>query len=262
MSPKQRAYLKKIKRDNLLILLTQIIIIISFLLTWEFLSKYNIINSFIFSSPSKIIKTLISLISNHNFFNHLYTTTKEVLISFSLGFIISLIISILFYLVKPIYKVFDPFITMLNSLPKVAIGPLILIWCGANIKSVIIMALLINLIVSLVTIYTGMVNVNKNHLLLFKSFKASKLQTLYYLIIPSSLSSIISSIKLNLSLSFIGVIMGEFLVSKEGIGYLIIYGTQVFNLDLVLTGVAVLIILSYIFYKPIAILESKMLAKT
>ena len=262
MSPKQIAYLKKIKRDNLLIFLTQIIIIISFLLTWELLSKYNIINSFIFSSPSKIIKTLISLISNHNFFNHLYTTTKEVLISFSLGFIISLIISILFYLVKPIYKVFDPFITMLNSLPKVAIGPLILIWCGANIKSVIIMALLINLIVSLVTIYTGMVNVNKNHLLLFKSFKASKLQTLYYLIIPSSLSSIISSIKLNLSLSFIGVIMGEFLVSKEGIGYLIIYGTQVFNLDLVLTGVAVLIILSYIFYKPIAILESKMLTRT
>ena len=151
---------------------------------------------------------------------------------------------------------------MLNSLPKVAIGPLILIWCGANIKSVIIMALLINLIVSLVTIYTGMLNVNKNHLLLFKSFRASKLQTLYYLIIPSSLSSIISSIKLNLSLSFIGVIMGEFLVSKEGIGYLIIYGTQVFNLDLVLTGVAVLIVLSYIFYKPIAILENKMLART
>ena len=205
MSPKQIAYLKKIKRDNLLILLVQIIIIVVFLLTWEFLCKSNIINSFIFSSPSKIIKTLISLISNHNFFNHLYTTTKEVLISFSLGFIISLIISILFYLVKPIYKVFDPFITMLNSLPKVAIGPLILIWCGANIKSVIIMALLINLIVSLVTIYTGMVNVNKNHLLLFKSFKASKLQTLYYLIIPSSLSSIISSIKLNLSLSFIGM---------------------------------------------------------
>ena len=206
MSLKQQAYLRKIKRDNFLIFLSQILIIVSFLLTWELLSRYNIINSFIFSSPSKIIKTLISLISNHNFFNHLFTTVKEVLISFGLGLIISLFVSILFYLVKPIYRVFDPFVTMLNSLPKVAIGPLILIWCGANIKSVIIMALLINLIVSLVTIYTGMLNVNKNHLLLFKSFKASKWQTLYYLIIPSSLSSIISSIKLNLSLSFIGLL--------------------------------------------------------
>lgn len=262
MSPKQQAYLKKIKRNNLLVFLIQILIIISFLSTWELLSKYNIINSFIFSSPSKIIKTLISLISNHNFFNHLFTTTKEVLISFGLGFIISLLLATIFYLVKPIYRILDPFITMLNSLPKVAIGPLILIWCGANIKSVIIMALLINLIVSLVTIYTGMLSVNKNHLLLFKSFKASKWQTLYYLIIPSSLSSIISAIKLGLSLSFIGVIMGEFLVSKEGIGYLIIYGTQVFNLDLVLTGVTVLIILSYIFYKPIAILENKILNRT
>ena len=262
MSPKQRAYLRKIKRNNLLILIIQILIISSFLIIWELLSKYNIINSFIFSSPSKIIKTLISLIRNHNFFNHLYTTTKEVLISFGLGFIISLLVATIFYLVKPIYRVLDPFITMLNSLPKVAIGPLILIWCGANIKSVIIMALLINLIVSLVTIYTGMLSVNKNHILLFESFNASKWQTLYYLIIPSSLSSIISAIKLGLSLSFIGVIMGEFLVSKEGIGYLIIYGTQVFNLDLVLTGVSILIILSYIFYKPIAILENKMQNRT
>ena len=147
---------------------------------------------------------------------------------------------------------------MLNSLPKVAIGPLILIWCGANIKSVIIMALLINLIVSLVTIYTGMLNVNKNHLLLFKSFRASKLQTLYYLIIPSSLSSIISSIKLNLSLSFIGVIMGEFLVSKEGIGYLIIYGTQVFNLDLVISGILILCVVATVMYYLIVFFEKRL----
>ena len=144
---------------------------------------------------------------------------------------------------------------MLNSLPKVAIGPLILIWCGANIKSIIIMALLINLIVSVITIYTGFRKVSSNHLLLFKSFGASKIKTLWYLVIPSSINSIISSLKLNISMSFIGVIMGEFLVSKEGVGYLIIYGTQVFNLDLVLAGVLILVVLSYVLYKPISLIE-------
>ena len=189
----------------------------------------------------------------------LYMTLTSTL----LGYVLGLPMGILLVIcakdgIRPnalVYKIFDPFITMLNSLPKVAIGPLILIWCGANIKSVIIMALLINLIVSVITIYTGFRKVSSNHLLLFKSFGASKIKTLWYLVIPSSINSIISSLKLNISMSFIGVIMGEFLVSKEGVGYLIIYGTQVFNLDLVLAGVLILVVLSYVLYKPISLIE-------
>lgn len=257
LKTKQELFIKKHKRNNLLIKLTQLILVISFISLWEFLSSKNIINSFIFSSPSKVIKTIISLYNQNNLWPHIFTTLKEVLISFSLGFILSLITAIIFYLIKPVYKVLDPFITMLNSLPKVAIGPLILIWFGANINSIIIMALLINYIVSLLTIYTGFISTNKDHITLFKTFNASKFQILTKLVIPTSITSIISSLKLNISMSFIGVIMGEFLVSKQGIGYLIIYGTQVFNLDLVLSGVCILVILSYLLYKPINILEQK-----
>lgn len=255
MSLEQKNYIKKYKRKKVIVFSIQVLLVLAFLGLWEYLSDRKIINAFIFSSPSKIVKVIMDLYVKNNLFQHIWVTLKEVLISFGLGFVLSMMLAIIFYSFDMVYKIFDPFITMLNSLPKVAIGPLILIWCGANIKSVIIMALLINLIVSIITIYTGFRKVSSNHLLLFKSFGASKVKTLWYLVIPSSINSIISSLKLNISMSFIGVIMGEFLVSKEGVGYLIIYGTQVFNLDLVLAGVLILVVLSYVLYKPISLIE-------
>lgn len=255
MSLEQKNYVRKYKRKKVIVFSIQVLLVLIFLGLWEYLSDKKIINAFIFSAPSKIVKVIMELYVKDNLFQHIWVTLKEVLISFGLGFVLSMILAIIFYSFDMVYKIFDPFITMLNSLPKVAIGPLILIWCGANIKSVIIMALLINLIVSVITIYTGFRKVSSNHLLLFKSFGASKVKTLWYLVIPSSINSIISSLKLNISMSFIGVIMGEFLVSKEGVGYLIIYGTQVFNLDLVLAGVLILVVLSYVLYKPISLIE-------
>lgn len=255
MSLEQKNYVRKYKRKKVIVFSIQVLLVLIFLGLWEYLSDRKIINAFIFSAPSKIVKVIMELYVTDNLFQHIWVTLKEVLISFGLGFVLSMILAIIFYSFDMVYKIFDPFITMLNSLPKVAIGPLILIWCGANIKSVIIMALLINLIVSVITIYTGFRKVSSNHLLLFKSFVASKIKTLWYLVIPSSINSIISSLKLNISMSFIGVIMGEFLVSKEGVGYLIIYGTQVFNLDLVLAGVLILVVLSYVLYKPISLIE-------
>ena len=150
---------------------------------------------------------------------------------------------------------------MINSLPKVALGPLIIIIFGANIKSIIVMALLINLIISIITIYNGFINIDEQKIKMIKSFKANKYQILTKLIIPSSYKTIISSLKLNISMSLIGVIMGEFLVSKAGIGYLIIYGTQVFNLSLVMAGILILVIISYILYKIITFIENKLIKK-
>ena len=170
------------------------------------------------------------------------------MIAFSIGMIISILLSIILYLYNFIYKILDPFITALNSLPKVALGPMIIIIAGANIKSVILMAVLINVIVSTVVITNGFYNTDPVRLKLLKSYKATKYQILKYLVIPSSIDNIISSFKLSISMSLIGVISGEFLVSSAGIGYLIIYGTQVFNLNLVLSGIVILLIMSCILY--------------
>lgn len=234
---------------------TQIIIIIVLLTLWEYGAKTGIINSFIFSSPSKIISTLVSLVDTGEIFVHLGVTLGEVLLSFTLGILIAFILSVVMYESKFLADILDPFLTVLNSLPKVALGPIIIIWVGANTNAIITMALMINVIISIITIYTGFMHTDPLKVKLFKSFKASKRQILCKLVIPANISTIMSSLKINISLTLIGVIMGEFLVSKKGIGYLILYGTQVFNLNLVIAGIFVLILISFLLYKAVDILD-------
>ena len=245
-------YLKKKKRRKIFIMISQIFLLVFLLLTWELLSKYNIINSFISSSPSKIVNTVIKLYNSNNLFIHIWTTIYETLISFSIGTILGIIIAIILWFNNFLYRVVDPYLTVINSLPKVAIGPIIIIFFGANIKSIIIMALLISLIVTIITVYNGFIETDINKIKLLKSFKATKYQIFKYVILPSSYTTIISSLKINISMTLIGVIMGEFLVSKKGIGYLITYGSQVFNLDLVMAGIIILMIVSYLMYLIVA----------
>ena len=180
-------------------------IVIAFFGIWEYLANKNIINTFVFSKPSKILETIIGLIEANNLFNHIFTTLKEVLIAFSLGIILGFIIAIILYEFPILADIIDPFLTMINSLPKVALGPLIIIIAGANTKSVIVMALLINLIVSIITIYNGFLNIDEKKIKMIKSFGANKLQILTKLVIPSSYKTIISSLKLNISMSLIGL---------------------------------------------------------
>lgn len=243
------------------ILIIQILLVFFFLITWEYLANKKIINPFIFSSPTRIYATLKELILTKEIYKHLLTTLNEIIISFTLGISLGFICAIILYEAPTLAKITEPFLTMLNSLPKVALGPMIIIIMGANTKSIITMALLINLIISILNIYNGFLGTDKNKLKLMHSFKATHIQILKYLVIPESLRTIISSLKINISMTLIGVIMGEFLVSKKGIGYLIIYGTQIFNLNLVMTGIFLLIILSIILYKTITFIEHKTLKK-
>lgn len=260
MSKEQKDYIRKYKLNKLVILIIQVSLIIGFLSIWEYLSTKGIINSFMFSSPSKVVDTIYGLYRDNNLFRHIWVTVYETLIAFGIGLFLSTGIAILLYLFNTLYKVFDPFLTCLNSLPKVALGPMIIIIAGANIRSVIVMAVLINVIVSTIVITNGFYNTDKVKLKLMKAFKASKYQILKYLVIPSNYKTIISSFKLGISMSMIGVITGEFLVSQEGLGYLIIYGTQVFNLNLVISGIVLLIVISYLLYKIVEYIEKILLS--
>ncbi len=168
-----------------------------------------------------------------------------------------LIISSILWWNDYIAKIFDPYLTIFNSLPKVALGPIIIIIAGANQKSIIIMALLISVIITIINMYQSFILTDENKIKLLKSFKATKFQIYKYLILPNSFSNIISTIKINISMSLVGVIMGEFLVSKEGIGYLIMYGSQVFNLNLVMTGIFLLLIISAVLYYLVVLLERR-----
>ena len=250
-----KKYLKRIKRYNILIFLTQILLVILFMFIWQLLSDKKIIDAFLLSSPIKIFDTIIDLIKQNNFFKHIFTTIYEILISFILGNFIGLFIASILWFNKFISKVFEPFLTILNALPKVALGPLIIIVFGANIKSIIVMSLLISSIISIINIHNSFKSTDENKIKIVKSMNASKFQIYYHVVLKGNYTKIIESFKLNISMCFVGVIMGEFLVSKQGIGYLIMYGSQVFNMNLVLTGIILLIILTILLYILIEYIE-------
>lgn len=258
-SKEYKEYIQNIKKRKILVNVIRISIVIILLLAWQLLVNLEIINPFIFSSPLNIFKTFISLIKSNNLIQHVNITIYETLASFLLATFLGIFVASLLWLNNFMAKVLDPFLTILNSLPKVSLGPIIIIWFGANTNSIIVMALLISTMTSIISIYQGFKEVAPNKITLMKSLNASKMQIFFKLILPANYSNIISILKINISMSLIGVIMGELLVSKKGIGYLIMYGSQVFNLDLVMTGIILLAIISVIIYYLILYLEKKLI---
>jgi len=238
-----------------------LLIIVIFLIIWQLLAELKIINTFIFSSPKKVVETIISLYNNKNLFSHIWVTIYETVLSFSIATILGTIIAAILWWFKNVQKVIEPYLTILNSLPKVALGPIIIIWFGAGIKSIIFMALLISLIITIINVYEGFNSINQNKIKLMKTLGAKKYQIFFKLIFPNSINTIISALKINVSMSLIGVIMGEFLVSKKGIGYLILYGSQVFNLSLVISGIFILCIVAALMYYLVSYIEKKVTKK-
>ena len=260
-SNEHKLYLRKKKRNKIFVSTFQILILVIFLILWQILADLKLINVFIFSSPRKVLETILNLYSKHNLFNNIWVTTYETLLSFSIATILGIGIATILWWNKTLHKIVEPYLTILNSLPKVALGPIIIIWFGAGIKSIIFMALLISLIITIINVYDGFNSTNKNKIKLMKSLGATKGQTFTKLVLPSNINTIISIFKINISMSLIGVIMGEFLVSKKGIGYLILYGSQVFNLSLVISGIFILCILASLMYYLVVLLEKKIIKK-
>ena len=257
MSNEHKLYLKKLKKQKHIVLFFKIFIIILFLGLWEVCARVGILNSFLTSYPSKIFITISDLFKENNLLSHIWVTLYETVISFSLASIIGIAVSSILWSSKTIAKILDPYLTVLNSLPKISLGPLIIIWVGANVKSIIFMALLIAVFTTIINMYNSFINTDPSKITLMKSFGASKITIFTKLIFRGNIPSLVNTLKINISLSLIGVIMGELLVSKQGLGYLITYGSQVFNLNLVITSIFILAIMSYLLYILIDLLEKK-----
>ncbi len=253
ISNDRKKYLRKVKTNKIAVFITQITIVIGFIILWEILANLGIIDSFITSQPSRIFNTFMNL-SQNDLLEHLGVTCLETIIGFVSGTILGIILAILLWWSKFLAKVAEPFLVILNSLPKIALGPVIIIWVGAGMEAIIVMALSISLIVTVLEILNGFLNTDRELLQMAKTFNASKFQILTKVVIPANISTFINSLKINIGLSLVGVISGEFLVSKAGLGYLIVYGGQVFQLDLVMTSVIILAIVAAIMYQSVVIL--------
>ncbi len=257
-SKEHQQYIKKLKIDRFNIIATRIIILVLFIAIWEIAAQLEWIDSFITSQPTKILRTLGNLLAQGTLFTHLLTTVTETVIGFVTSTILGTLIAILLWWSPFLSKVADPYLVVLNSLPKIALGPIILVWVGAGPAAIIVMALLISLIVTISGVYTGFTDVDEAKITLVKTFGASKLQVLTKVILPASYPTITNALKINVGLSWVGVIMGEFLVSKAGLGYLIVYGSQVFQLDLVMTSTLILSVAAGVMYQIVALIEKKL----
>lgn len=258
-SEEHKQYLKKIKKNRFLIHFTQIIIIVLLVVLWQLAANMGWINTFIYSSPKAVLKAIVSLYNDGSLFHHIGVTFYEVFVGFVLGILIGVLVATLLWRFNFLAKVLDPYLTVLNSLPKVSLGPIIIIIAGAGTSSIILMALFISVIITIMEVHHAFKNTDYNKIRLLQSFKATKTGIFFKLILPSNFNAIISTFKINISLTFIGVIMGEFLVSKAGVGYLIMYGSHVFNLTLVIAGIIILAVMASIMYYLILLIEKRLL---
>lgn len=254
ISKERKKYLNKIKVNKFFVVLTQILILVGFLAVWEMLANKNIIDSFITSQPSRIFKTFMNLASN-DLLKHTQVTVYETIVGFGLGTILGVGIAIILWWSKFLANVAEPYLVVLNSLPKVALGPIIIIWVGSGTPAIIVMAIAISLIVTILEMLNGYLKTDKEIIKMARTFNCTKLQLLAKIVIPANIGTFINSLKVNIGLSLVGVISGEFLVSKAGLGYLIVYGGQVFKLDLVMTSVIILGVVAGIMYGGVLLLE-------
>lgn len=254
-SPQHLAYLRGVRKKSVFVNVARFAILFVLLALWELSAQFEWINPFITSSPSRIAKTIADLYKNGSLFHHIGTTLWETLAGFFIAVALGYAIALLLWWSEAFRRISEPYFVVLNALPKIALGPLIIIWCGTGSKAIVFMTVLIGLIVAILNMLGGFMSTDENKLLLLKSMGASKMQILTKLVIPSSLPNFISMLKINVGMAWIGSIMGEYIVSKAGIGYLIVYGGQVFKLDLVMSAVFILCVLAAIMYALVALLE-------
>jgi len=238
----------------------QLMILVIALGLWEICANAKIVDPFITSQPTRVIKTIISLYKEGVLFRHIGITCLEAVVGFVLGTLIGTMIAIILWWSEFLCKVLEPYLVVLNSLPKIALGPVFIVWIGAGPTAIIVMTLAISLIVTVLEVLNGFSAIDEEKIKLVQTFGGTKFQVLMKVLLPASSPTFINALKINVGLSWVGVIVGEFLVSKAGLGYLIVYGGQVFKLDLVMTSVIILGIAATVMYQGVVYLE-KILVK-
>ncbi len=247
-------YLRQMGLRRLAILAVQILLAVAALILWEVAAERYWVNPMLTSRPSAVWETTLRMVGTGTIWKHLLVTLRETFVGFVAGMVIGVSVSVALWWWEPLAKVADPYLVVLNAMPKIALGPIFYVWLGET-NSIYGMAIAISVIVTIVMVHVGFGEVNPMQIKLMQTLGASRLQILQKVVLPGSMPTLMASLKVNLGLTLVGVIVGEFLSSKAGLGYLIIYGGQVFQMELVMTSVTLLAVISAVMYLGIAWLE-------
>ena len=254
-SPAQKQYLLRVKREKNLIRVSRTLLFLGFLILWEISARLGWIDSFIFSSPSEIWLTFLRMLKDQSLFTHIGITLAETLVSFVFTVLLGIGTAVLLWACPRLSRVLEPYLVVLNSLPKSALAPLLIVWLGANIRTIIVAGISVAIFGSIINLYTGFREVDPEKLKLIRTLGGSKKDELTKIVLPSSVPLILSVMKVNIGLCLVGVIIGEFIGARQGLGYLIIYGSQTFKLTWVLMSIVILCVIAMGLYATLDLIE-------
>lgn len=254
-------HIKKSQKERHIIFSWQVFILIAFFTVWEIASRFRFVDPLIFSSPTKVARLLYVKLTDGSLFSHMYVTLFETVLGFIIGTVLGIILATLLWSSKRLARVSDPYLVILNAMPKVALGPIVIVALGPGYISIIMMGAIISVIITTIVVYTAFNDVDENYEKVLQSFGATRWQCYKHAIFPATLPTMISTVKVNVGLSWVGVIVGEFLVSNEGLGYLIVYGFQVFDFTLVMTSLFIIAIFAAIMYKAVEFIEKHLIKR-
>ncbi|MBS7340011.1 MAG: ABC transporter permease [Suilimivivens sp.] len=255
ISETQKKYIHDHYRHHHLITILRFLVFFTFLIIWEAAGRFRLIDTFFFSSPSMVISYFVQMLADGSLFTHAGITLLETILSFLLITLISMLTATLLWYSRTLSEILEPYLVILNSLPKSALAPLLIVWLGTGTGTIIVAGISVAIFGSVINLYTGFRHTDPEKLKLIYTLGGNRFDAFHKVVLPSSIPVILSNMKVNIGLALVGVIIGEFLAARKGLGYLIIYGTQVFKLNMVITSIIILCIIAMGLYQCIQWLE-------
>lgn len=255
ISSEQALFLHSLKRHRLTVRIVRVLVLVLFLIVWEVSADTGLIDSFIFSSPSKICMCFQEMVMDRSIFLHIWVTLYETIASFLLVTLVSILAAVLLWCSRRLSEILEPYLVVLNSLPKSALAPLLIVWLGATPTTIIVAGMSVALFGSIMNLYTSFTTVDQEKIKLIYTLHGKRRHALTKVVLPGSIPSIISNMKVNIGLCLVGVVIGEFLAARNGLGYLIIYSSQVFKMDWLIMSILLLCIMAMVLYAVIGAVE-------
>lgn len=255
VSHAQEKYIEKLKYGKIMISCARIIIFLLFLILWQICADTGLIDSFIFSSPGRIALCFYEMILDRSIFIHIGITLYETITSFLLVTFISILAAVVLWSNQTISQILEPYLVVLNSLPKSALAPLLIVWLGATPATIIVAGMSVAIFGSIMSLYTSFMTIDEEKIKLIYTLHGTKRHALFKVVLPGSVPAIISNMKVNIGLCLVGVVIGEFLAARNGLGYLIIYSSQTFKMDWLIMSILLLCIMAMILYAIIGVIE-------
>ena len=254
---RQEEFMRRHRRHHHQVTLLRTLLLILFLALWEISADRGWIDSFFFSSPSRVALCLADQMKNHSLPAHIGTTLFETIVSFFLVLLFSVLAATLLWCSPKLSEVLEPYLVILNSLPKSALAPLLIVWLGTGSVTIITAGMSVALFGAVISLYTGFRQADAEKITLIYTLGGGRRDAFFKVVLPGSVPTLLSTAKVNIGLALVGVIIGEFLAARRGLGYLIIYGSQVFQLDMVITAILILCVIALLFYQTVQVIEHR-----